>query len=208
MKEPNMEERRIDLRQYDPDSNAEMRRTTHVLHQLNQAEPGTNEYGALVKELFTGGYGKHNILAAPLFVNRASHLHIGSHVSIQPYFKCMAAGEVFIDDYAQIAMNVSIITNNHDFYDRHILLVRDVHVCRNAWIGAGATILPGVTVGENAVVGAGSIVTKDVEPNTVVVGNPAHVIRRLDPARFAEISDEPEDSETILMIDIPDILEE
>ena len=50
---------------------------------------------------------------------------------------------------------------------------------RNCWIGAGATILPGVTVGENAIVGAGAVVTKDVEPNTVVGGIPAKLIKRL-----------------------------
>ncbi|MCH5330753.1 MAG: galactoside O-acetyltransferase, partial [Alistipes sp.] len=50
---------------------------------------------------------------------------------------------------------------------------------RGCWIGAGSTILPGVTVGENAVVGAGSVVTKDVEDNTVVAGNPARLIKRI-----------------------------
>ncbi len=55
-----------------------------------------------------------------------------------------------------------------------------VHICRNAWIGAGATILPGVTVGENAVVAAGAVVTKDVAPNTVVGGNPAKLIKTIE----------------------------
>jgi acetyltransferase-like isoleucine patch superfamily enzyme len=55
-----------------------------------------------------------------------------------------------------------------------------VHICRNAWIGAGATILPGVTVGENAVVAAGAVVTKDVAPNTIVGGNPAKFIKNID----------------------------
>ena len=51
--------------------------------------------------------------------------------------------------------------------------------CRRAWIGAGATILPGVTIGENSVVGAGSVVTRDVESNTIVAGNPARVIKKI-----------------------------
>lgn len=56
---------------------------------------------------------------------------------------------------------------------------KPVHIGKRAWIGAGATILPGVTIGDNAVVGAGSVVTKDVEPDTIVAGNPARLIRRI-----------------------------
>ena len=59
---------------------------------------------------------------------------------------------------------------------RHVVIM---NICNRAWIGAGATILPGVTIGENSVVGAGSVVTRDVEPNTIVAGNPARVIRKI-----------------------------
>ena len=112
-------------------------------------------------------------------MNIADNIHIGNNVSINPYFKCMSAGNVYIEDNVMIAMNVSVITNNHDFYDRAVLTVKDVHIKKNAWIGAGAIILPGVTIGENAIIGAGSVVTKDVAPNTVVAGNPAKVIKEL-----------------------------
>ena len=61
-----------------------------------------------------------------------------------------------------------------------IITCKPVHICRRAWIGAGSTILPGVTVGENSVVGAGSVVTHDVEPNTIVAGNPARLIKRIE----------------------------
>ncbi len=184
--EINMDVREIDVRHQTPERKNEAQRTTHVLHLLLQEEPGTEEYRRLLKELFTGGFGEGSNVVGPLFVNLGANVHIGSHVSIMPYFKCMAAGNVFIDDHARIAMNSSIITNNHDFYERDILTVQDVHICENAWIGAGATILPGVTVGRNAVVGAGSVVTKDVPPNTVVVGSPARPIKQLDPDKFPE----------------------
>lgn len=74
---------------------------------------------------------------------------------------------------------MQLITNNHDLHDRRLLLCKPVRVCTNAWIGAGATILPGVTVGENAVVAAGAVVTKDVAPNTIVGGNPAKFIKEI-----------------------------
>ena len=95
-------------------------------------------------------------------------------------------GYIYIEDNVRIALNTSILTNNHDFYERDVLTVKDVRICKNAWNGAGVTILPGVTIGENAIVGAASVATKDVAPNTVVAGNPAKVIRELDGERFKE----------------------
>ena len=71
------------------------------------------------------------------------------------------------------------ISNNHDLENRWVITCKPIHICRRAWIGAGVTILPGVTVGENAVVGAGSVVTRDVEPDTIVAGNPAKVIKHI-----------------------------
>jgi len=60
-----------------------------------------------------------------------------------------------------------------------VLRCNPVHIGRNAWIGVGAIILPGVTIGENAVVAAGAVVTKDVAPNTIVGGNPAKLIKTI-----------------------------
>ena len=80
-----------------------------------------------------------------------------------------------------IAANVQLISNNHDLYERQILICKPVRICKNAWVGAGATILPGVTVGENAVVAAAAVVTKDVPANTIVAGNPAKIIRTIPP---------------------------
>lgn len=91
----------------------------------------------------------------------------------------MSAGGISIEDEAMIAANVQLISNNHDLDNRWIITCKPVRICRRAWIGAGATILPGVTIGENAVVGAGSVVTRDVEPDTIVAGNPARLIKRI-----------------------------
>ena len=181
-----MEERRVDLRIPNPDRKKEGLRTERLLHRYNQAEPHTAEAELLMKEIFCGGLGDNSRVLTPLYVNLAANVHIGNRVVIMPYFRCMSAGQVTIEDDARIAMNVSVITNNHDFYERDVLTVKDVHIGRNAWIGAGATILPGVTIGENAVVGAASVVTKDVPANAVVAGNPAKLIRMLDAEKFAQ----------------------
>jgi acetyltransferase-like isoleucine patch superfamily enzyme len=81
-----------------------------------------------------------------------------------------------------IGPNVSIITAGHPLEpsQRHAVTIgKPIVIERNVWIAAGATIVGGVTVGENSVVAAGSVVTKDVPPNTLVGGNPARVIRSI-----------------------------
>ena len=92
----------------------------------------------------------------------------------------MSAGGITIEDNVQIGPEVTMVTTNHDFNDRYTLICKGIHIKKNVWIGARAVILPGVTIGENAVIAGGAVVTKDVEPNTVVGGNPAKVIKRLD----------------------------
>ena len=97
----------------------------------------------------------------------------------------MARGGITIKDNVMIAANAQIISNNHDPYDLQILLCKPVVLEEGAWIGAGATILPGVRVGKHAIVGAMSVVTKDVPDYGVVVGNPAKIVKELDPEKFA-----------------------
>jgi len=89
----------------------------------------------------------------------------------------MAAGGIILEEGVMIGPHVSLLTVNHDFNDLQVLLCKPVIIKENAWIGANATILPGVTIGKGAIVGSGSVVTKDVEDNMIVAGNPAKVIR-------------------------------
>ena len=86
---------------------------------------------------------------------------------------------ITIEDDVYIAPDVKLLTEYHPEApaQRHNLLTKPIVIRRNAWIGAGAIILPGVTIGENAIVGAGSVVRHDVEANTIVGGNPAKFLR-------------------------------
>ena len=115
----------------------------------------------------------------PTSVVRGKNVQIGKNVVIQTNSLFMSAGGITIEDDVLVAANCQLISNNHAPEEHQILTCKPVVLKRNCWIGAGATILPGVTVGENAIVGAGSVVTKDVEPNTVVGGIPAKLIKRL-----------------------------
>ena len=91
-------------------------------------------------------------------------------------------GGITIEDNVLIGPKVNLITENHplDPTDRKTLICKPIVIKRNAWIGAAATILPGVTIGENAVVAAGAVVTNDVAPNTIVGGVPAKFIKKIN----------------------------
>ena len=175
-----MEEKRVDPRLTTPEERAEGVRQVQVLFKLNHTMPYTEEYNALVKELFGSNLGEGGWIMPGLTVVCFDRVKIGKNVLIMNNCLMMSRGGITIDDGAMIAANAQLISNNHDLYDRQILLCKPVHIGKNAWIGAGATILPGVTVGENAVVAAGAVVTKDVAPNTIVGGNPAKFIKNIE----------------------------
>ena len=175
-----MQEIVVDPRLSTPEELAEGVRQAQTLFKLNHTMPYTDEYSALAKELFG-----HDVFADGGFVMPGltgvcfDRVKMGKGVMIMNNCLMMARGGITIDDGVMIAANAQLISNNHDSHDRMILTCKPVHICKNVWIGAGATILPGVTVGDNAVVAAGAIVTKDVAPNTIVGGNPAKVIREI-----------------------------
>lgn len=173
-----MNEIRIDLRERTPEELAEIDRQNKVLFEINHTMPGTDKYQELVNQHFCE-VGEKSQIIAPMTIVHGDKVKIGSHVVVMPNSLMMASGTITIEDNVQVAAYVKLISNNHDPYDRMVLTCKPIVLKRNCWIGAGAVILPGVTVGENSIVGAGSIVTKDVPDNTVVAGNPAKFIKQL-----------------------------
>lgn len=119
----------------------------------------------------------------PLHINYGKHTKIGKNVFIN--FDCvfLDLGGITIEDNVLIAPKVGLLTEGHptSIEDRHSLIPKPIHIKKNAWIGANATILQGVTIGENAIVAAGSVVSKDVPDNTIVGGIPAKIIKEINP---------------------------
>lgn len=115
----------------------------------------------------------------PIYINYGKHISIGKNVFIN--FDCtfLALGGITIEDDVLIGPKVSLITENHPLnpQDRKGLIGKPILIKKNAWIGANATILPGVTIGENAVVAAGAVVSKNVPDNSIVGGVPAKFLK-------------------------------
>ena len=161
-------------------------RDTQLLHKFNLALPLTDEYFSLMKELFYNQIGENSVVNNQLTVVLPKNVTIGSGVTVMNGALMMAAGGITIEDKVMIAANVQLISNNHDPYDRQILTCKPVLIKYGAWVGAGATILPGVTVGKYAIIGANSVVNKDIPDYAVAVGSPAKVVKYLDKEKFKE----------------------
>ena len=118
----------------------------------------------------------------PFFTNFGQHIQIGKRVFINHACTFLDLGGITIEDDVLIGPKVNLITENHpvDPSKRKSLDLGSILIKKNAWIGAGATILPGITIGENAIVAAGAVVTKDVPANAIVGGIPAKFIKTID----------------------------
>ena len=129
---------------------------------------------------------RSTIVFVPFYTNFGKHIAIGKNVFINHACSFLDMGGITIEDGVQIGPRVNLITENHpvDPTKRKDLDLKPVLIKRNAWIGAGATILPGVTVGENSIVAAGALVNSDVPANTIVGGVPAKVIKSIDEADY------------------------
>ncbi|WP_281170934.1 acyltransferase [Paucisalibacillus globulus] len=118
-----------------------------------------------------------------------SNISLGKNVIIRPNTMLFATSntEITIEDNVLMGSGVHIYVTNHEYRNSELDIIHQGHskgkpvvLKRGCWIGANVIILPGVTIGENAVVGAGSIVTRDVPRRSLVVGNPAKIVRYID----------------------------
>lgn len=155
--------------------------TKKLLVQLNNSfDPA--EIRDLLSQITGSGIDESVAVFTPLYINYGKNTKIGKNVFIN--FDCvfLDLGGITIEDNVLIAPKVSLLSEGHPVSpnDRQSLVPGHIHIRENAWIGAGATILPGVTIGENAVVAAGAVVSKDVHANTVVGGVPAKRLKAIE----------------------------
>ena len=181
-----IEEVRIDLRKAmkDKEALAQGKKDVQTNHKFNLAIPFSEEYFSLMRELFYNQIGENSIVYNQLTVVRPKNVKIGKNVTVMNGALMMSAGGITLEDNVLIAANVQLISNNHDPYDRYVITCKPILIKEGAWVGAGATILPGVTVGKHAIIGANSVVSKNIPDYAVAVGCPAKVIKYLEKEKF------------------------
>ncbi|WP_293956654.1 MULTISPECIES: sugar O-acetyltransferase [unclassified Sphingobacterium] len=152
--------------------------TRKLMVQMNNSSDST-EIRELLSQITGNEIEESTTIFPPLNINYGKNTKIGKNVFINFDCTMLDLGGIVIEDNVLIAPNVSLLSEGHPISpeDRQALVPGRIHIKKNAWIGAGATILPGVTIGENAVVAAGAIVSKDVPDNMVVGGVPAKILK-------------------------------
>lgn len=146
----------------------------------------------ILKEL-CGKIGTKVSVASPFICDYGRNIFMGNNVSVNMNCTFVDCNEIIIGDNVLIASNVQLYTATHpvELAERYVqnpetgVLVRHTYalpikIGNGCWLGGGVIVLPGVTIGDGSVIGAGSVVTKDIPKNSLAVGNPCHVIRKIN----------------------------
>lgn len=172
---------------YDPGEADLVKEQTVCLNRLydfNMTRPTEGEKRTqMLKEMFAE-IGEGCYIEPPFHANfGGKHVHFGKNVYANFNLTIVDDTHVYVGDHTMFGPNVVIATAGHpilpELRRQNYQYNAPVHIGQNCWIGAGALIMPGVTIGDNAVIGAGSVVTKDIPSNVVAVGNPCRVLREV-----------------------------
>jgi acetyltransferase-like isoleucine patch superfamily enzyme len=156
-------------------------RTIKLSAQLNTSTH-IDQIRERLSEIIDNKLDESTTVFAPFYTNFGRFITIGKRVFINHACSFLDMGGITIEDDVLIGPKVNLITESHPLEptDRRTLICKPIVIKRNAWIGAAATILPRVTIGENAVVAAGAVVSKDVPDNVIVGGMPAKFIKSIN----------------------------
>lgn len=155
-----------------------------ILYDYNHTRPSESQKREQILKKLLAKMGENCYIEPPLHANWGKYTHFGSNVYANFNLTLVDDTDIFVGDNVMFGPNVVIATAGHPvdppLREKVAQFNIPVRIGRNVWIGAGAIVLPGVTIGDNAVVGAGSVVTKDIPPNVVAVGNPCRVLREIN----------------------------
>ncbi|MCP3698572.1 MAG: sugar O-acetyltransferase [Aliivibrio sp.] len=152
------------------------------LYDFNHSRPSEHQLRVDVLQSILGNY-QGVIIVPPFYCDMGKNIHFECGGFLNSGVKILDLAPVFIGECVQIGPNVVISTAGHPFDLAERVLpiasANPIKIGDNVWVGANAVILDGVTIGDRSVIGAGSVVTKDIPPDCVAVGNPCRVIKTI-----------------------------
>lgn len=170
----------------DPDNARIARRAVQLADAYHRAAIADEGAARPLLEQLLGTLGEGAFIKPPLYVDYGENIHLGARSFVNYNLVALDVVAITIGEDCQIGPNVQLLTPTHpiDPGPRRDKLeaAEPITIGDNVWLGGGVIVCPGVTIGDNSVIGAGSVVTRDIPPNVVAVGNPARVIREIEPS--------------------------
>ena len=155
-----------------------------ILYDYNPTRPSESQKREQILKNLLAEIGENCYIEPPLHANWGKYTHFGNNVYANFNLTLVDDTDIFVGDNVMFGPNVIIATAGHPvdppLREKVAQFNIPVRIGKNVWIGAGAIVLPGVTIGDHSVIGAGSVVTKDIPPNVVAVGNPCRVLREIN----------------------------
>ncbi len=155
------------------------------LYKFNRISPiRYSKRQKMMKKMFAE-VGEGCYIESPFYSNfGGSHVHLGKNVYMNFGVTMVDDTYIYVGDFTMFGPNVTVAAAAHpilpELRERGYQYNAPVHIGKNCWIGGGAIILPGVSIGDGSVIGAGSVVTKDIPEGVVAVGNPCRVLREIN----------------------------
>lgn len=169
----------------DPDLMREQLACLDRLYDFNQTRPSELELRTKLLRELLAEVGENCYVEPPLHANWGCHTHFGNNVYANFNLTLVDDTDIFVGDSVMFGPNVTLATAGHpvdpELRRKVAQFNLPIRIGNNVWIGANAVVLPGITIGDNSVIGAGSVVTRDVPPDVVAVGNPCRVLRPIGP---------------------------
>jgi maltose O-acetyltransferase len=169
----------------DPDLARDNARALRLSHRLNTMDPADGAARRVVLSELLGAFGAGSEIRPPFHCDYGYQTFVGARTFVNFGLMCLDVATITIGDDVQIGPNVQLLTPTHPVAAgprrNKWEAARPIVIGDNVWLGGGVIVLPGVTIGANTVVGAGAVVVRDLPPDVVAVGNPARVVKAVEP---------------------------
>jgi maltose O-acetyltransferase len=167
----------------DPESWDQFKRAVRLQTRYTAAYAEDPDAARPILEELLGHLGEQAHVRPPLFVDYGSYISVGARTFINYNLTALDVAPIVIGEDCQIGPNVQLLTPVHPLEAQprkdRLEAARPITIGNNVWLGGGAIICPGVSIGDDSVIGAGAVVTRDIPPRSLAVGSPARVIREL-----------------------------